>query len=159
MALNWCYNEPWPSAANNSIINYPAEPKPSYYAVQAACRPLLASARIPKFQWHAHELFSAELWLLNDHPAAQTGGELIATLDCDGRSTELLRWRFATLAPQHTLAGPSVRTVLPDTDSGEFTLVLSVVGHTGWDSRYRLSLIPAPRTATVAIAATRTMNS
>ena len=156
MALNWCYNEPWPSAANNSIINYPAAPKPSYYAVQAACRPLLASARIPKFQWKAHELFSAELWLLNDHPAAQTGGELIATLECHGRSTELLRWSFAALAPQQTLAGPSVRAVLPDTDSGEFVLVLSVAGHPDWSSRYRLSLRPAPRPITVA---TRAMNS
>ncbi len=156
MALNWCYNEPWPSAANNSIINYPAAPKPSYYAVQAACRPLLSSARIPKFQWAAHELFSAELWLLNDHPAAQTGGELVATLECDGHSTELLRWNFATLDPQQTLAGPSVRAVLPDTDSGEFVLVLSVAGHPDWDSRYRLSLRPAPRPTTVA---TRAMNS
>jgi beta-mannosidase len=156
MALNWCYNEPWPSAANNSIINYPAAPKPSYYAVQAACRPLLASARIPKFQWNAHELFSAELWLLNDAPAAQTGGELVATLECDGRSTELLRWSFAALTPQQTLAGPSVRVVLPDTDSGEFTLILSIARHANWNSKYRLSLRPAPRPV---VAVTRAMNS
>lgn len=156
MALNWCYNEPWPSAANNSILNYPAAPKPAYYAVQAACRPLLASARIPQFQWKAREVFSAELWLLNDHPTAHTGGELVATLVCDGRSTELLRWNFASLAPQQTQAGPSVRAVLPDTDSGEFELVLSVIGHADWDSRYRLSLLAAPRPVAVA---TRAMNS
>ncbi|CAM3012908.1 glycoside hydrolase family 2 protein [Rariglobus hedericola] len=156
MALNWCYNEPWPSAANNSIINYPALPKPAYYSVQAACRPLLASARIPKFQWNAHELFSAELWLLNDHPAAQTGGELIATLEHDGQLTELVRWNFSGLAPQQSVAGPSVRMVLPDTPCGEFTLVLSVTGHREWNSSYRLSLKPARRPVPVSTA---TMNA
>lgn len=145
MALNWCYNEPWPTAANNSIINYPAAPKPAYYAVQAACRPVLASARIPKFQWDAGESFSAQLWLLSDHPATQTGGELVATLECDGRSEQLVRWAFPGLAPQQTLAGPSAHVVLPDTHSGEFTLVLSVADHPGWDSRYRLSLRRAQR--------------
>ena len=145
MALNWCYNEPWPTAANNSIINYPAAPKPAYYAVQAACRPVLASARIPKFQWDAGESFSAQLWLLSDHPASQTGGELVATLECNGRSEELVRWAFSGLTPQQTLAGPSVHVVLPDSDSGEFTLILSVAGHPDWDSRYRLSLRRANR--------------
>ena len=156
MALNWCYNEPWPTAANNSIIGYPALPKPAFYAVQAACRPVLASARIPKFQWNPGESFTAELWLLSDHPAAQAGGELVATLDCDGRSTELLRWSFPDLAPQQSLAGPSVRAVLPETDGGEFTLSLSVAGHPGWESRYRLSLRPSPRPV---VAATRAMNT
>jgi beta-mannosidase len=156
MALNWCYNEPWPTAANNSIISYPALPKPAFYAVQAACRPVLASARIPKFQWKAGEAFTAELWLLNDHPAAHAGGELVATLECDGRSTELLRWGFSGLAPQQSLAGPSVRAVLPETDGGEFTLLLSEAGHPEWDSRYRLSIRPSRRPA---VAATRAMNT
>src|SRR5690606_1206949 len=76
MALNWCYNEAWPVAANNSLVNFPAIPKPAYYSAQAACRPVLASARIPKFQWTAGEIFSAGLWLLSDHPDGQPGGEL-----------------------------------------------------------------------------------
>ncbi len=49
MALNWCFNEPWPSAANNNLVSWPHRPKPAYYAVQAACRPVLASARVAKF--------------------------------------------------------------------------------------------------------------
>jgi beta-mannosidase len=47
MALNWCYNEAWPCAANNSLLCWPATPKPALYAVGAACRPTMASARIP----------------------------------------------------------------------------------------------------------------
>ncbi len=156
MALNWCYNEPWPCAANNSIVCHPARPKAAYHAVRESCRPVLASARIPRFQWRAGEVFTAELWLLSDHPGAQTGGELVAALECDGRSVELLRWSFPGLAPQRSLAGPSVRAVLPDTDGGEFTLRLSVAGHPEWASSYRLSLLPAPR---ATVAATRVTNT
>jgi beta-mannosidase len=51
-ALNWCLNEPWPTAANNSLLAWPAVPKPALYAVRDACRPILASARIRKYLWH-----------------------------------------------------------------------------------------------------------
>ena len=30
MALNWCFGEPWPSAANNSLVVYPSVPKPAF---------------------------------------------------------------------------------------------------------------------------------
>ncbi|HML46942.1 MAG TPA: glycoside hydrolase family 2 TIM barrel-domain containing protein, partial [Clostridia bacterium] len=50
MALNWCYNEPWPCAANNSLINWPCKPKPAYYAVQAALRPQSVTARLPRIR-------------------------------------------------------------------------------------------------------------
>lgn len=143
MALNWCFNEPWPTAANNSIVNYPARPKPAYYAARAACRPTLASARIPKFQWERGECFSAEIWVLNDSPVAQPGGELIVALECDGLVIELLRWRIPDLPPQQTVVGPSVRIKLQNTQDGEFTLMLRVTGHEDWDSSYRLSLRPA----------------
>ena len=34
MALNWCFNEPWPAVANNSILQYPALPKPCFEAFE-----------------------------------------------------------------------------------------------------------------------------
>ncbi|NJK96849.1 MAG: hypothetical protein HC905_19760 [Bacteroidales bacterium] len=40
MALNWCFNEPWPTAANNSIVNYPALPKPAFQ-VSERCMPTI----------------------------------------------------------------------------------------------------------------------
>lgn len=149
MALNWCYNEPWPCAANNSLLNHPALPKPAYFSVLSACRPVLVSARIPKFQWNAGELFTAELWLLSDSPQPQPAGELVATLLIDGVSTELLRWSFPALAPQKNLAGPSVRLRLPalPVDNGEFTLVLAVTGRDALNSSYRLSLLSAGKAA------------
>lgn len=66
MALNWCFNEPWPTFANNSLISWPDIPKPSYFAVQAALRPQLASLRVDRHLWWTGDIFRAEVWVLND---------------------------------------------------------------------------------------------
>lgn len=140
MALNWCYNECWPCAANNSLLNFPARPKPAYHAVRSACRPVQASARIPKFQWQGGERFTAELWLLNDTPDEHPAGELVATLACGDTTIELLRWNFPAMVSQQNLAGPTGGVTLPPVASEDFTLVLTVVGREAWNSDYRLSL-------------------
>jgi beta-mannosidase len=140
MALSWCYNEPWPSAANNSIVNWPARPKPSYGAVQAACRPVLASARIPRFQWRAGETFTAELWMLNDSAEALPGGTLTAELVLGAGRSRLSQWTFPGLAPQENLRGPAVSMELPGAAAAEFVLELSVSPRADWSSTYRLSL-------------------
>jgi beta-mannosidase len=140
MALSWCYNEPWPSAANNSIVNWPARPKPSYGAVQAACRPVLASARIPRFQWSAGETFTAELWMLNDSAEALPGGTLTAELVLGAGRSRLSQWTFPGLSPQENLRGPAVSMELPGAAAEEFVLELSVSPRADWSSTYRLSL-------------------
>ena len=66
MAINWCYDKPWKTAGNNSIIEHPTTPKPCYDFIKDALRPALFSARIRKFSWSAGEVFDPELWLLND---------------------------------------------------------------------------------------------
>jgi beta-mannosidase len=139
MALNWCYNEPWPTAANNSIINWPARPKPAYFAVQAACRPVLASARFRKFQWTPGELFSAEIWLLNDSPAGLPGGEVEASLVAGARTLTLLRWTIPAVGAGTNLRGPTVQAALPSGDADAFELVLRATPGE-WSSTYRLSL-------------------
>ena len=68
MALNWCYNEPWPTAAGNNLVSYPAKPKPAYYAVRESCRQQMASARVKKFDFVNGEDFEVELFILNDLP-------------------------------------------------------------------------------------------
>ena len=143
MALNWCFNEPWPSAAGPCLVNWPAHPKPAFHAVQMACRPVLASARFAKFQWRAGEAFSAEIWLLNDSPQALRAGEVEVTLAAGGSSARLLRWSFPDVAAGANLAGPSVQAVLPSVPTDSFELVLSVSPRQEWSSSYRLSLVPA----------------
>lgn len=140
MALNWCFNEPWPTAANNSLVNWPARPKAAYFAVREACRPVLASARIPRFQWRPGERFTAELWLLNDAPQPQPRGRLSAHLVMGGRRWHLMDWDFPGPEAQRNLPGPVVGMELPRGGEGEFTLELSVAPQAGWSSAYRLSL-------------------
>jgi beta-mannosidase len=141
MALSWCFNEPWPTAANNSIVNWPARPKPAYDAVRLACRPVLASARFAKFQWRTGETFSAELWILNDTPADLPAGEVEVTLVAGDRTERLLRWAHPPIEAGRNLAGPGVRAVVPQVNAAAFELVLKATPRAEWSSRYRLSLL------------------
>jgi beta-mannosidase len=159
MALNWCYNEPWPTAANNSIVNWPAQPKPAYHAVRAACRPTLLSARIPHFQWQPGELFTAEIWLLHDAPAARLGGKVRAVLHLGDERHELARWDFPAGPANRNLAGPVVRFALPEQPVAQ-EIVLELVSATqpDWSSQYRLHLRP-PATDANAGRLTPTLNA
>ena len=138
MALNWCYNEPWPSAANNSIVNWPAEPKPAYYAVAAACRPTLASARIPKFRWTEGELFTPEIWILHDAPTPLAAGRVEASLKIGQDEFFLLGWDFSEVAPNTNLHGPTIRLRLPRCETKVMTLSVRVTGRPELDSEYHL---------------------
>ncbi len=134
MMLNWCFDEPWGTAANNSIIEYPARPKPAYRAICEALRPTLFSARIPKFMWTGGETFEAEVWLLNDAPSPASGRVHIA-LELGGKRFALLDWEACAEALAN-LQGPTVRLRLPDLDCDRMTLVLQSDG--GRESRYSL---------------------
>ncbi len=136
MALNWCFNEPWPSAANNNLVSWPARPKPAYYAVRAACRPVLASARVSKFAWRAGEMFEAELWILNDAPRAVAGSRVEAELEVDGQRVTLASFEFPELCARKNFRGPTVRGVLPPNPAPTFRLRLRVSGQPELDSEY-----------------------
>ncbi len=137
MALNWCFNEPWPSAANNNLLSWPHAPKPAYYAVQAACRPVLASARAPKLAWQAGELFEAEIWLLNDAPAAFAGATLEIALEVDGLRVLLGTAEVGELVANCNWRGPTVRGRIPDGSAPTFDLKVQVLGRPELDSSYR----------------------
>jgi beta-mannosidase len=146
MSLNWCYNEPWPTAANNSLISWPCQPKPAYYAVQQSCRSVLASAQISKFTWSAGEEFEIQLWLLNDAPQERDGGMMEAVLCCGEEEIPLGSWSFEALQPSQNQSGPTVRVKLPHGHEGRFELLLHVVEQPAWNSSYTLLW---KRTATV----------
>ncbi len=136
MAVNWCYNEPWPTAANNSIINWPDWPKPAYHAVKDACRPVLASARNYKFSWSRGEAFSTQLWLLNDRYESLNGGRMTASLVSGNNRLELGSWDFGSTGPNANLAGPVLKARLPSWNGEGFTLLLEVTGHPEYTSSY-----------------------
>jgi beta-mannosidase len=153
MALNWCFNEPWPCAANMSIVSWPAEPKAAYAEVRQALRPALASARIPRFTWQAGDLFTPELWLLNDAPRPLPAGRVEAWLELADQEHLLLGWDHAGTAANTNLPGPVVRFLLPAVPGAErLTLRLRVPGQPALDSVYALVYQP-PAQATSSAAA------
>ncbi len=139
MAINWCYCEPWKTAANNSLIAYPIVPKKAYYAVQSALRPTMPSARIPKFDWRAGEKFTAEMWLLNDAPDAAE--EVVsAEIELGGRNYKMLTWESGEVGANENRVGPAINWVLPDVAASKMTLTLKT--KSGKTSTYTLSYRP-----------------
>ena len=141
MALNWCWQEPWPTAANNSLIAYPNQPKPAYEQVQAACRPVLASAAFARFDWRAGETLAVDTWMLSDAPEAVKAGEMEVWLEMDGKAQQIGQWAFAALAPQQNRQGPTIRFDLPAGAQKQLIKVsLRVKGEPAYDSDYLLLL-------------------
>ena len=154
MALNWCFDEPWPAAANNSLVAYPSVPKPALDQVRRACRPLCASARIAKFDWTEGELFEAEVWLLNDRFAAAGPFSFTVTLRAAGQTVEILRWESPAAGQNRNVAGPTARAALPAWDTDRFRVEITVEGHPEMDACYTL----AYRRAACKQAGTAPMN-
>ncbi len=136
MATNWCYCEPWPTAANNSIISYPSRPKPGFYAVKNACRPVLASARFLKFGWNEGEDFYMNLFVLNDYFKDLPGGQITVKILADGKEVNLQKWDYPDLKANINQEGPEVRYKLPQWKADRFKVILQVAGHPEYDSDY-----------------------
>lgn len=138
MALNWCFQEPWPTAANNSLINWPNNIKPAYYQVAKACRPILASIRAPKFSWNEGEDFSCELFMLNDTYKSLNQGEVIVTLVYnENMEISLANWNFKETNPFENIKGPEVHTKLPQMKNGLFEIKIEVLGNPEFNSNYK----------------------
>jgi beta-mannosidase len=140
MALNWCYNESWPAAANNSLISWPNWPKPALSAVGNACRPVLASARNTKFKWTRDEEFTTQLWILNDQHRSLEPGVVKVILMSGKKVLELSSWEYGAVPPNTNLEGPVLKVKLPRWISGGFILHLEVEGHPEYNSDYTFLL-------------------
>jgi beta-mannosidase len=137
MALNWCFNEPWPCFANNSLVSYPVQPKSAYYAVQAALRPQLASLRIDRHLWRNGEEFEAQVWLLSDALEALTDLTVEVSYEVDGKQPVI--WgslHLPELAAQQSRKCGSISFPLPGDNAYKFKVILKVQGHPEMDSEY-----------------------
>ncbi|MGE5395395.1 MAG: glycoside hydrolase family 2 protein [Candidatus Saccharibacteria bacterium] len=142
MACNWCYDEPWPTAANNSIVSYPAIPKPGFYAVKNACRPVLASVQLSKFKWTEGEIFSADVWMLSDSYQELPAGKVTIRLVAGTSEINVLEWPYNPMKANMNQAGPTVRCKLPAWSTDRFKVVLEVEGHPEYNSEYTLAYQP-----------------
>lgn len=135
-AINWVYNEPWYTAANNSILTYPETPKPAYYAIKDALRPTLFSARIPKFDWRDGEKFKAEIWLLNDgnDSVSATADVYLAIGDREFLLAECIK---GECGPKSNTECMSVCFVLPECEDAEL-MRLVIKSADGYSNEYKL---------------------
>ena len=138
MALNWCYQEPWPCAANNSLICWPNEVKPAYHQVANACRPVLASVRIPKFEWKEGEDFSCDLFMLNDTYDRLEKETVKVFIQYDGSEKELASWDCPGADGFKNIKGPKVQTKIPRMKTNLFSIQVRVEGKPQYNSTYTL---------------------
>jgi len=136
MALNWCFNEPWPTAANNSIIQFPDKPKPSFEAIRQACRPVLASARIPKFSWSEGDDLSLDLIMINSTLQALPAGRMEFWFN--GGLIDI--WDYPEVPANQNIVGPSLWYPLIELDEKWLKIELRVTGHPEYNSEYLLLL-------------------
>ena len=143
MALNWCFNEPWPTAVNNSLIGYPNKTKPAFNAVSDACRPVLASASFSEFTWNPGEELPIDCWILNDSPVRVDEGKVTVFADLGGERKKLHTFRFPELEANTNYHGPVVHYTMPDNLNKQvFRIILEVSDNGDLDSEYQLLYTP-----------------
>ncbi|MBE6732024.1 MAG: hypothetical protein E7564_10080 [Ruminococcaceae bacterium] len=136
MALNWCFNEPWPCFANNSLISYPDIAKPAYYAVKDALRPTLASLRVRKHLYNGGEEVSAEIWLLNDSFKEIKPTEIKAYYSFEGsKFTYLGSFVSPLLKTQTNAKCGTVSFMIPENYNGKIYIELKT-DNPDFDSSY-----------------------
>ena len=134
MALNWCYGEPWPAAANNSIVEYFGFRKPATEAIKMACRPQMVSARFPKYEWNVGELFYFDLFFFNHHTKALIPGDIEVWVN----GHHVITWHVAKTEAYQNAVGPQVKYKLkPGDDALKVDLVTA---DEVWNSTYTLKL-------------------
>ncbi len=139
MALNWCFNEPWPTAANNSLVAYPAQPKPAWDAVKDSLRPVMASVAFERFDYSPGAEIVMDLWLLNDAYEEVSGGEMELTVSLNGIPEKVGRWSFGKIPENTNGKGPSLRYVVPgNTGRQLMEVTASVIGNEALDAHYLL---------------------
>ncbi len=89
MAINWDFNEPWPCAAGNSLVNWPAEPKSCLTAVAEALRPTILSLETERNRYLNEDTFSGRVWMLNDSDEPQSACTVDVYLLADGMKKRL----------------------------------------------------------------------
>lgn len=62
-SIPWQFNEPFPNVFCTSAVDHSGRPKPAYYAVAAAYRPLLVAASAPTQVWAGHDEVAADVWV------------------------------------------------------------------------------------------------
>ena len=119
------------------MVGYPGSIKPAYYSVAAACRSVLASARIRKFSYLARETLEFDLYLLNDSLRPVEDGAVEVSVQIgDNFRAALLKWEYKQVQCNTNAAGPTVRYSLPVIEDAEYIKIILDCGD--YSSKYTL---------------------
>ena len=144
MAINWCFNEVWPCAANNSLLAWPDVPKPAYHAVREACRSTLLAAAVARFAWRPGENFHCRISLLNDGPAANDATGVTVDIISGGESLRLLEGLALHAGALRNSRTVEVEGTIPADWAGQSFELYVRSAESDYDSRYRLRLGEVP---------------
>ena len=123
--LTGAYNEPLENCCKQfRFICSPAKPKKAHYSIKNSLSPIIPSARISKFSYSGGELFSAELWLLND--SFECAEDTIsAYIEIGSNVYHIIDWQTPKSGKNENLRGHILQFTLPETEEAEsFTLKL-----------------------------------
>ncbi len=138
MAVNWDFNEPWPCAAGNSLINWPAEPKPALHSVGEALRPTLISMSAPRNRYLTGDELTADIWVLNDSPE-KAGALTVKAYLTYGETKRLLGTvNTCEVAPRSNDRFGSVSCRITADIPQRFALSLECAEHPEYNSVYDL---------------------
>lgn len=124
MAINWDFNEPWPCAAGNSLIAWPAEPKTALNSVRDALRPTLVSLEVSHNRYLSGEQFSGTVWTLNDSLEGVDGLSCDVYLISDGNKTMLKTVSIAPVNAQSNKKGEDFSFTVTDDMPEKFTVII-----------------------------------
>ncbi|WP_433165087.1 glycoside hydrolase family 2 protein [Kribbella sp. CA-247076] len=103
--LPWQFNEPYPNAWCTSVITHAGEPKPAYFGVAAAYRPVLVGAVCTRQSWAGHPEVTLPLWALAEHwsgPATITA----RLISWHGEELAVIIVKDVKIGPEATMLGP-----------------------------------------------------
>ena len=138
MAVNWDFNEPWPCAAGNSLVNWPAEPKSALTAVGEALRPTLLSLELPHNRFLTGEKMQGRVWVLNDNASKAPAADVQVYLIADGAKIKLADISTDGVAARENGKFEEFEFTVPAELSERFTIALECAEHPEWNSYYDL---------------------
>ncbi len=138
MAINWDFNEPWPCAAGNALVAWPAEPRSALLAVGQALRPTLFSLDIPHNRYLTGDTLVGSVWVLNDSECEAEACKVEVYIVSGGAKTKIAEIETDSVsARENKKFGAFEISVEKDIDE-EFSVLLECVAHPEWSSTYHL---------------------
>ena len=136
MVINWDFNEPWPCAAGNSLVNWPAEPKSCLQSVKESLRPTMLSLATQKNRYQTGETLVGKIWVLNDSDETAKGGIARAYLCYDGEKTLLGEMEIGDVQARSNCGFGEFSLKIGAEIPQRFSIVLEFDGDQARDSRY-----------------------